>query len=626
MRADWQRVGGSQSRETFRRGRGGGAGNWVSNEAGGLSAGRVGRCGSGDWTEDGSEHAQIGCKRVGSAANSRRMNFLPVITRELQVQARQPVTHRMRWLAAGVGMAVWVVLMLIGGRATPQQRAQLIFMVSSLGCLGFVMLAGVFQTADCLSEERREGTLGLLFLTDLKGFDVVLGKLGSTSLQSFYTFLAVVPVLALPFLMGGTTGGEFWRVTLLLVVTLYLSLGLGMMVSALSRDARMAMGGTLVGWLGLAGGLPGIWWLATSGKVGGDLDCLLWGCPPYAFGQALDDGYTTGPGAEMFWGSIGTALVLGTASLLGASWWLPRRWQETKGGYTPKAAARWWSPGRLGSPRVAARRQQLRGEQPLYWLTTRDSRPRRMAAWAFLLLLPVWVYGLLNFGSGNRATREMAFVTVIAVTYGLHLIVKCLVAAEASRLLNADRQSGALELLLVAPLTVQSLAAAQMRGIWRAFRRWAVILTFMNLAVIYFTVQANLFPGNDEITVFVLLAMAGGALMLFLDGCALVNVGMWMALIKSRQAPAFLATLRRVLLPPWLLGALFFIIGVRGASFSAVGGTMIVWFILSFLVNVCVALPALQHFRQHFREVAALGHRESQFPTPAPAQATPMNR
>ena len=37
----------------------------------------------------------------------------------------------------------------------------------------FALLTGPFLTADCLSRERREGTLGFLFLTDLGGFDVV---------------------------------------------------------------------------------------------------------------------------------------------------------------------------------------------------------------------------------------------------------------------------------------------------------------------------------------------------------------------------------------------------------------------------------------------------------------------
>ncbi|HQU46125.1 MAG TPA: hypothetical protein PK867_25150, partial [Pirellulales bacterium] len=41
-------------------------------------------------------------------------------------------------------------------------------------------------TADCISSERREGTLGLLFLTDLRGHDVVLGKLVVAGLGAFY--------------------------------------------------------------------------------------------------------------------------------------------------------------------------------------------------------------------------------------------------------------------------------------------------------------------------------------------------------------------------------------------------------------------------------------------------------
>ena len=35
-------------------------------------------------------------------------------------------------------------------------------------------LCAMRNTADSLSAEKREGTLGLLFLTDLRGYDVVL--------------------------------------------------------------------------------------------------------------------------------------------------------------------------------------------------------------------------------------------------------------------------------------------------------------------------------------------------------------------------------------------------------------------------------------------------------------------
>jgi len=48
----------------------------------------------------------------------------------------------------------------------------LIFTAFGIVAFGFTLLCGVFLTSDCLSEEKREGTLGLLFLTDLKGFDI----------------------------------------------------------------------------------------------------------------------------------------------------------------------------------------------------------------------------------------------------------------------------------------------------------------------------------------------------------------------------------------------------------------------------------------------------------------------
>ncbi len=95
-------------------------------------------------------------------------------------------------------------------------------------------------------EEKREGTLGLLFLTDLCGHDVVLGKLVSTSAQGFYALLAAFPILALALMAGGLAPGDFWRALLTIANTLFLSLSAGLLVSSLSRDALKAMNATVV--------------------------------------------------------------------------------------------------------------------------------------------------------------------------------------------------------------------------------------------------------------------------------------------------------------------------------------------------------------------------------------------
>src|SRR6266496_2465298 len=134
------------------------------------------------------------------------MTFLPVVERELRVAARRKATHWTRFFAALTVIVIGFVLLLGAQRklSTPQ-LGQMLFMGTSVLGFTFSLLAGVFLTADCLCSERRDGTLGLLFLTDLRGFDVVLGKLAANSVTAAYGLLAIVPMLGLPLLMGGTT-------------------------------------------------------------------------------------------------------------------------------------------------------------------------------------------------------------------------------------------------------------------------------------------------------------------------------------------------------------------------------------------------------------------------------------
>ena len=47
------------------------------------------------------------------------------------------------------------------------------------------------------------------------------------------------------------------------------------------------------------------------------------------------------------------------------------------------------------------------------------------------------------------------------LAFVMHLLLKVFVATEASRRLNEDRRSGALELLLVSPLSISQIISAQ---------------------------------------------------------------------------------------------------------------------------------------------------------------------
>jgi ABC-type transport system involved in multi-copper enzyme maturation permease subunit len=184
------------------------------------------------------------------------MTFLPIVARELRIASRRRSTYWVRSGAALVVMFIGAWFFLVTQNQPPNQIAMGIFIILTAGAGLYCLFSGVRSTADCLSEEKREGTLGLLFLTDLKGYDVVFGKLVANSLSGFYGVLAVVPMLALPLLLGGVTPGEFWRMALVSLNALFFSLAAGICVSALCRSARNAMALTLLVILLFAALLP----------------------------------------------------------------------------------------------------------------------------------------------------------------------------------------------------------------------------------------------------------------------------------------------------------------------------------------------------------------------------------
>src|SRR5712691_11249082 len=155
------------------------------------------------------------------------MSVLPIVRRELRVAARKRSTFWLRVAAAITAVVLGSGCLLVGGwqGIGTAQMGRMLFYALTWTCLAAALSAGLFFTSDCLSEEKREGTLGFLFLTDMRGYDVVLGKLLATSLRCGFAFLAIYPVLAITQLMGGVEAGMF--------------------VSALSRDGQKALSGTL---------------------------------------------------------------------------------------------------------------------------------------------------------------------------------------------------------------------------------------------------------------------------------------------------------------------------------------------------------------------------------------------
>jgi len=419
---------------------------------------------------------------------------------------------------------------------------------------GLCLLAGPLLTADCLSEEKREGTLGLLFLTDLKGYDVVLGKFFAMSLNAFYGLLAILPITGLPLLLGGLTGGEFWRTTLPLVNALFFSLATGICVSAFGRDLQRTMIGTLglvllfaagspaLAKLGLVFGIPSTWlgFIATAGS------CFEWISPYSIFVGALEPMYLWQPGK--YWGTLLASQLFGWFLLALASRALPQRWQERAMMSEPGGALTRWPQRRRGGPAERARaREELLPVNPVLWLMSSGPDLRRIA-WAI-----VWVWGAVVLLVTLFGPREVGAFT--QGWYGVRpfgFLLKWLLALQACRFFVEARRSGALEMLLCTPLASRDILDGQVLALRRNFLGpviWLLALLFLPAAVQAVTSRSWISHSMGT-AIFECFGAGFYCLRMYADCYAIVWFGMWLALTLKKPGLAPALTILFVLVLP----------------------------------------------------------------------------
>lgn len=399
------------------------------------------------------------------------MTFLPIVERELRVAGRKPSTFWMRVSAALVALLIGSAFLILSqawavGFGAPMLGRGLFAVLTWLN-LGVALSAGLFFTSDCLSEEKREGTLGFLFLTDLSGYDVVLGKLLATSLRGFYALLAVFPILAVTVLMGGVTGAQLWRTSLALVNALFVSLAAGLFISAISRDSQKALAATLLLLVFLVAGGPATDAILAVVKENPFEPRLSLASPGYLF-------VTAGAwGRNPFWtgllfNQIVAWMLLGLTCAL-----LPRTWQE-KAAKTSTPMTNWARWLRFGGIKRQARlRQELLGVNPVLWLACRE-RWQAIALWSVAIFMAAGFSAV--FTASDDSMWWFAWSTFAgALTLAMYLGM----ASQAARFFVEAQRSGLIELLLATPLSAMQMV----QGHWRALLRMFAPALALCLAV-----------------------------------------------------------------------------------------------------------------------------------------------
>ena len=475
------------------------------------------------------------------------MTLLPVIARELRTSARHPFTYYLRGLGAG---ALIVASGLFGlQHSFGPTLGGLLF-----GNLHFTLFWAIWilvplLTVDSLSRERREGTLGLLFLTRLKASDVVVAKGLVHGLRALTLWLAVLPVAAIPMLLGGVSWKEAAASVCVNFSSIFLALGAGLLASSLSKTWPRAMtfavmlcfvvGSVFVIFhcfcfvimivaFGL-GGRGGIGWPTVDQFMQTAFMLVLRSHDFWSQGFG-----SLPPRAQSGW--LVAEVIVMLCSLFGAfllvkcaAWSVQRRWREEP----PSARQLWWektfcTPFLWLSFFHRWMRAKLE-RNPIGWLQQRTWTGRLVTWGWFAVIISIYSAVLTdpNFFRGSSSTqRTMAWLLAGSM------------ALSAVGSFRRERENGVLELLLVSPLGERDIITGRLLGLWGQF------LPAMALLLGIWSLFSDFLPNSRDAEAILFFAVT------FLT---VPIIGLLFALLCRNFLPAFLSTLAVGLLLPLVL-------------------------------------------------------------------------
>jgi len=435
-------------------------------------------------------------RRGPGATLDTGMNAAPVIQRELRAQARQPLTHWLR--AATVGLTLAAILSFaLSHDFSPGSGAALLSYLH--GWLSWAIWLFVpTLTADCLSRERREDTLSLLFLTNLRPLDIVLAKATAHAGRALMLWVAAVPALTLPFLIGGAGWQQAALFALLQLQALCLALGAGVLASSRCRAWARALVGALL----TAGAflivvsvlevlLFALVWDTYCAPPQGDrmlrelldvqllLAAIIMALWP---GEGLE-ALSRASGAAEAWLLATGALTFLAAAFLGVCLGLAarnvnRHWRDEP----PSPLAQWWAATFL-TPVLGVRllRRWLRRmleRNPVGWLERRTWSGRTLM-WAWLAVVTsvyVTMFGGIRFAPLTAEGLQGLLAWSLAVS----------MAYTAAGSFRRERETGVLELLLVSPTSSWQILSGRVRALWGQFAPALALLLGMWLFLFTF--------------------------------------------------------------------------------------------------------------------------------------------
>lgn len=472
----------------------------------------------------------------------------PVLHRDLLLAARHPRTFSIRAATAfvlalaGAGVA-FADIGHIFGMANPLMTFRIMGSTVFAACL----LGGLLLTLDSISAERREGTLGLLFLTPLTATDILLGKWAASCTRGLGALLGVLPILAIPLMMGSVAWPVFLGTAATLVATFVLSSGVGLWASTRSPSTASAFGLALLVLIPLAAVPFLAKFLADSTPAfRGTADPLLHASPVAVLSMGWRWDQPTPASALPRWLQPAGIACLGLIALADAARRLAGEFQQRPNRPSSAPAQ---TPGRP-SPTAAA----FHPDHPYASLYQR-LLPRLSALnWLEGLCFAAFAgFALATVLTPVRHLGAPLFITTSLIAYALHVFYKIRVATAAALPWTDQLRNGTFELLVTTPLLTPA----------RIFRERALALTQATAARRRILVLVNAIllglmgvdsVGLDDPEVIISFAslFVAGVILLWTDTRHIVASTLLLSEQPRPTSTLLGRSLFPVLAPPWI--------------------------------------------------------------------------
>ncbi len=457
-------------------------------------------------------------------------------TQQLQEGSPHPLYNR-----HNAAIAVFAFLMILLSVLLPSQppSGAMLLRLGILVLFPAIVIEGFRGSIDCLSAERRNGTLGLLLLTRLRGLDIVLGKLAGSSLSGLLQLVAILPILFFSMFLGGVRGDEFARVSLALLEAYALSCCFGVWISARSSMAHnafiQAFTSVVVVFL-----MPAVLWLSPALLKSAWLAIPMSVSPGLMLTTSFDASYRMDPGV---WQRAAYSIPLLCVGLLVAA-----------GAHT-----RHWRPGSNETATPEARRKgaisgDLIDREPLLWLAR--TQGGNLAAGIKLAGVAILICALVQWlQAATTPWQETALIpmpanvwTRLSLEPGMLAAAALIQVAYAARLCRTASslfQDGSFELLTVAGADYKRISRAILRSQLREFVAPIVIVGLLIVEAFFFNQRmipeflesrTNLEHLQTVAITFVMIALYAASFI------AIHQVGLWFSLKRGEPFSATINT------------------------------------------------------------------------------------